>query len=313
MEDYFIMQNDDEYNEISLLDLFSAFKKWWLVIIVSGPVFGVIAYVILTFVVNTYISQVFLTPSSATDQVGSGGESGISAMSALAGINLSGNKDGKVYIAIEIIKSRKFAIEFVQRHNLKIELFALGGWDGQNNVIDPNIYDIEQKKWVRKVKPPMTPEPQDWEIYEAFTEILSIREDDNGFFIISLEGRSPVMTKTWLEWIVEDINAIMRNRDQVELEKTIVFLEDKIRTLDLQELKHVFSQLLEEQTRKLMMTESREDYVLEIIDPAFQPAMPAKPKRLLIIFFTMVLSSLTIGIILIFVEVSKRRNSVIRD
>ncbi|MDA7568189.1 Wzz/FepE/Etk N-terminal domain-containing protein [Emcibacteraceae bacterium] len=303
-----MLENHQEH-EINLLDLIRIIKKRWLWITIVSPIVGVLTFFILTFIPNTYVSTVMLTKSDSSEQTGSSNKSGLSAVGAIAGFDLGGAKDSNVYVAIEIIKSRKFAIDFVKKHNLEIELFAIKGWDGENYIVDNSIYDTSQKKWVRDVKPPLTAIPQDWEIYDAFSELLSIVEDENGFIIITIENLTPVIVKQWLEWIVEDINSIMKVREQNELERSINFLQTKLATVELQEIRQIFSSLLEEQTRKLMMTESRLDFVLEILDPPYEPAVPSKPKRLLIILPAIILSAILTGIIVIIYELNRNISS----
>jgi len=44
----------------------------------------------------------------------------------------------------------------------------------------------------------------------------------------------------------------------------------------------IFYQLIEEQTKTIMLANVRKDYVLEVIDPAVAPEKEAKPKRAMI-------------------------------
>lgn len=277
-----------DQDEINLIELVLILKKYWYVVLSSGPIVGILTYIILMFVPNIYVSEILLSPRTMEEESKLSG--GLSAISSFAGVKLGGSGDAKVPVALEIIKSRRFQVDFVQRRGLMVELFALKSWDGQNNVYDDEIYDIANEKWVRDVKLPRTPKPQDWEIFEIFSEQLIVKEDDKGFIKVSFESRSPVLSKQWLTWMIEDINEYMRQREQKELKISMNFLTKSLQDVSLQNIRQVFFQLIAEQTKKLMMTESQKDFVFEVLDPAFQPVKAAKPKKLLILAAMMMLA-----------------------
>jgi uncharacterized protein involved in exopolysaccharide biosynthesis len=51
----------------------------------------------------------------------------------------------------------------------------------------------------------------------------------------------------------------------------------------------IFYQLIEEQTKTIMLANVRQDYVLEVIDPAIVPEEEAQPRRALICVLTTLL------------------------
>ena len=62
----------------------------------------------------------------------------------------------------------------------------------------------------------------------------------------------------------------------------------------------VFYQLIEEQTKSMMLTKVKAEYVLKTIDPAQVPDEKAKPKRALIVVLgTMLGGMLSVLIVLI--------------
>ncbi|PCJ35829.1 MAG: hypothetical protein COA93_02435 [Alphaproteobacteria bacterium] len=277
-----------DQDEINLIELVLILKKYWILVISSGPIVGIITFVILMYIPNIYVSEILLSPRAMEE--GNKLSGGLSAIGSLAGVKLGGSGDVKVPVALEIIKSRRFQVDFVHRRDLIVDLFALKSWDGQNNIYDDEIYDIANGKWVRDVKFPRTPEPQDWEIFETFSQLIIVKEDDKGFIKVLLESRSPVLSKKWLTWIIEDVNEYMRQREQKELKISMNFLTKSLEDVALQNIRQIFFQLIAEQTKKLMMTESHKDFVFEILDPAFQPVSAAKPKKLLILVAMMMLA-----------------------
>ena len=89
------------------------------------------------------------------DQEGAGGLSALAAqyggLASLAGINIGSGAADKTAIGLEILKSRKFISEFIERHDVLVPLMAARGWDSEtyNLKIDPDDYDAASETWVR--------------------------------------------------------------------------------------------------------------------------------------------------------------------
>ena len=73
----------------------------------------------------------------------------------------------------------------------------------------------------------------------------------------------------------------MRALDIQEAERSIAFLNMQREKTNLVALDEVFAQLIEEQTKTIMLANSRPEYLFEIIDPAIAPEMRFSPNRAL--------------------------------
>ena len=75
------------------------------------------------------------------------------------------------------------------------------------------------------------------------------------------------MAKQWSELIVNEINNFYRQKDKLESERAVSYLNQQIWTTGLSEIKQVLEQLLQEETKKLTLIEANQFYVFDYIDP----------------------------------------------
>ena len=282
--------NAPQNDEIDLREL--ALAIWqgkWLIICITG-IFSVASVYYALSVPNEYKSTVLLAPASS-----SGGSalsklaSQYGGLASLAGINLGGGSGGddKVAIAIEIIKTWGFLEQFIEKNSLQVPLFAAIGWDRSRNelIINPELYDESANKWVREFNSAkgQKAEPSSWELYKALSERISIEQDKaSGLINLTVEYYSPELAKEWVVSLVKTINANLKNRDRDEATKSIQYLQEKIQETHVSDMQSVFYQLIEEQTKTLMLADVSEEYVFKTISPARIAEEKSKPKRALI-------------------------------
>jgi len=278
-------------------------SKWVIGgITIAATVTAVIVVLVLP---NIYRAEALLAPNQ---EQGAGGLSALTAqyggLASLAGINLEGGFSDKTDVGLEILKSRKFISNFIQRHEILVPLMAAKGWDFDTGElkIDSGIYDVSAKKWVRKVRPPRKTIPSLQEAYKEFSEeIFSVTQDKiTGFVTLSVEHYSPAIAKQWVDWLVQDINATVMRQEVDEAEQAIEYLNQQIMVTSLAELQNVFFRLIEEQTKTVMLANISKEYLLKTLDPAVAPEKKAKPMRVLIVLLSAILSGfLTLLVVLI--------------
>jgi LPS O-antigen subunit length determinant protein (WzzB/FepE family) len=126
---------------------------------------------------------------------------------------------------------------------------------------------------------------------------------------IDIEFYSPEIAKQWLIWLVSDVNNFMREQDEQEAQASIEYLTKQLGNTEVSAMETVFYQLIEEQTKNMMLTKVSAEYVLKTIDPAQVPDTKAKPKRALIVVLgTMLGGILSILIVLIRHFTSSRKS-----
>ena len=287
-------QNSDD--EIDLGELWGAIWSGKWIIIAVTAIFAVASVFYALSLPNIYKSQVLLAPASSENSGGLGAISGqLGGLASLAGINLGSSKTDKTGLAIEILKSREFARNFIQNRNILPDVMAAEGWDSSLNTVmyNPEIYDAQTNKWLREVKPPRQSKPSFQEAYIVFSALSNVTQDDtSGMISISVEHYSPYVAKQWVDWLVEDINAEMKARDKQEAERSIAYLQVKIAETNIVEQKTLLYQLIEEQAKTLMFAEVRDEYVFKTIDPALVPELKFKPKRALIVILGLMLGGI---------------------
>lgn len=288
-------------DEIDLRELFAVlWRGKWVVIAVSF-VFAVAGVAYALYLPNVYQSSVLLTPAQDESKV-SGISGQLGSLASLAGISLGGGGSNQIVIAKQVLQSRAFLASFIRRHNIAIPLIAATGWNEEsgNWVYDREIYNPDTGEWGSENGESL--EPTDWDLVEAFKEDhLRVSEDpETGMVTVSVKSYSPFAAQQWAEWLVRDVNEHMRKEDVIEAEARIAYLEEKLRETNIAGMQQVFYQLIESETRTVMLANAQKEYVFKTVDPAVVPEEKNEPKRAVIC----VLATLTggiLGILVVFV------------
>lgn len=288
-----IMTNDVQQRsgQIDLRELFAViWNGKWIVSLITS-VFTVAAVVYALSLPDVYKSEALLAPVSEEAGLKVPGQLG--GLAALAGVNLAGLGGGdKTELALEIIKSRDFLGRFIEMHNLYIPIMAAEGWNRAEDtlLIDEDIYDIKRKEWVREVKAPFQPKPSVLETHEEFLKLVSVSKDKiSGMVKVSVEYYSPYMAKLWVDELIKAINAEMRQRDLIEAQRSIDYLNNQIELTTISDVRAMLFSLIEEQTKTVMLANVRDEYVFKTVDPAVVAEKKAKPARALIVVLAFLL------------------------
>ena len=275
-------------DEIDLLELWNVlWKGKWLIIAITF-VFAVGSVAYALWLPDLYRTEVLLSPAAeeGSTGVGLGGLGQLGGLAGLAGINLGGGSAGvsPKDKALAIMQSRFFIKDFFNRHELIVPFMGTKPGEASGTVeIDPELFDAANQQWVREVEPPKTAAPSDEEVYEAFSELLQVAEDElTGLITLSLEWYDPNQIKDWIGWLVEDVNNYMREDDLTESQDAIAYLTEQLQKTSLVEMRNVFFNLIEDQTQNVMLADVREEYAFEILDPAAVPEKKSAPGRALI-------------------------------
>ena len=304
-KEFYQQQHLIEDDEIDLAELWHAIWSGKLLIIIISALFAISSVLYAINQPNIYKATTLLSPTS--DQGGAGGLAKMAGqfggLASLAGINLGGGGTDKTGLALEVLKSRVFLEKFINKHQLLVPLMAAKNWDANTNtlIINDEVYNVRTKKWVREVKAPKKSEPSAWEAYKAFMKILSVSANkETGMFTLAIEHYSPEIATQWLLWLVNDINVTIRELDKAEAQRSIDYLTTKLHETQLADMQTVFYQLIEQQTKTIMLAEVSLEYVLKTIDPANAPEEKDKPKRALIVVLgSMIGGVLSVLIVLI--------------
>jgi uncharacterized protein involved in exopolysaccharide biosynthesis len=281
------MQNNIADDEIDLRELFTAIWQGKWIIIAITTLFAVASVFYAINQPNIYKSEALLAPAEQDQQGGLGALAGqFGGLASLAGVNLgSGGGVDKTQMALEVLKSRQFTSEFIKKHNILPDLMAVESWNRETNQIiyNKDVYNKAENKWIREVELPFKPEPSMQEAYKKFSQIVSANKDkETGMVTIAIEHVSPFVAQQWVIWLIQDINATMKQRDVLEASKSTSFLTQQLEQTKIADIRAVLYKLVEEQAKTIMFANVRDEYVFTTIDPAIVPEQKSGPKRALI-------------------------------
>jgi len=153
-------------DEIDLRELFSVLwdGKWWIAGLTS--IAAVIAVVYALSLTNINRSEALFAPASSDG----GGLGGLAAQYGGLGISLPGGGGGdKTGLGLEVMKSRAFIQQFIERRNILVSLMAAETWNASSGelVIDERIYSVGTNTWVRDVNPSKKAKPSAQKSYKG--------------------------------------------------------------------------------------------------------------------------------------------------
>lgn len=304
------MSNLIKGNDINLKELLLIlWKGKWIFFLITLS-FSTASVFISLSLPNIYQSNVVLYPQK--DETGGGisalgGQLG--GLASLAGVNLKGSD--KTDLAIEILKSRKFIDEFINEHDLAVPILAAKEWSKDNNtlIFDPEIYDVENKKWLKTFSDVQSDNPSTQALYKAFRELLSVTKlKEAGLVSISFEHVSPHFAKEIVDKLVISINTVMKKEVINNSDKSINFLSEQLNKTDVNNIQSVLYELIEEQAKNRMFAEVRDEYIFKTIDPAIVPEKKSSPNRALICIIGTFLGAFLAFIIVVVSHFVKNEN-----
>jgi uncharacterized protein involved in exopolysaccharide biosynthesis len=285
----------EDTDVISFSSLFKLFWRWkWLLVSITA-IGGILSILYAKNQVDVYRASIItVTPSEKS----AGGMSALSGqlggIAGLAGISLGGSDKSLKQIK-DLVMSRSFLQEFIERHQLMPNLIAVVDWDKTNNqlVYDPEIYNINTKSWVRSPPPGKSVIPTSWETYPILLTKINLQEQvKKDMFQLSVDHYSPHLAKKWVELLLSDINSFYRQRSQRETQQSIAYLQMALEKTEFANVKSTIYELLEEQIKSDMLSEVRQEFALETLSGAVLPEDKNHPKRSLIVISGSVIAGL---------------------
>ena len=285
-ETYTNKSSNDFDDEIDLRELFYVLLEGkWIIFSVTSFI-SIIVLVYSLLLPNIYEAKALLAPVNPSSGI-TGALGGYSGLAGIAGINLpAGGDEGNSAKAIEKIRSLSFFENNILPNIHLPDLMAVKSWNSKKNILnfDGSIYDTSSNTWVRDYSYPQQQIPSPQESFEVYTTShLSLSEDKkSGFVSLSIKHQSPFVAKQWVELIVNEVNNFYRQKDKIESEKAVSYLNQQILLTSLSEIKEALAELMQEETKKLTLIEANQYYVFDYIDPPAVMEKKSEPKRALI-------------------------------
>jgi uncharacterized protein involved in exopolysaccharide biosynthesis len=274
--------NDKQRGAIVLIeDLYraiNAFKLYFCIPLILSTLLALIYALIAT---PTYRAEV--TMNSAQEEGDSLGRlaGGYSQLANLAGFSLPQSSEDKTQTALAILKSRIFIEAFVKQRGIRPILFE-------------SQWNQEKLTWFDDQ------EPSPWQTYQIIMgNIIQVVIDRRTQLIsFTVDWSDPELAAEWANSMIADLNSHVRNQTIEETQKSIYFLEQQLEITSQIGAQNVIYNLIEEQTKKIMLANVRTEYAFKIIDPAVVPEMKYKPSRTRIVIIGFVIG-MTLGFILV--------------
>ncbi len=296
--------------EIDLRELFATLwsGKWLIIVVTLMFALGGVAYAL--YKPNIYQASVLLAPANEEGSV-SGISGQLGGLASLAGISLGSGGSSQTLIAKEVLQSRAFLTQFIKRHSLEVPLLATSGWNEASGswIYNRDVFNPETDQWLVDENG-KSQRPTSWDLVKVFKENhLSVSENkDNGMITLSVKSQSPPAAQQWAEWLVADINEHMRLEDVADAEARIEYLETKLDETNIAGMQQVFYQLIESETRTVMLANAQREYVFRTVDPAVVPQEKIEPKRALLVIVALMMGGM-LGVFIVFVRAFLQRKS----
>ncbi|SDH33977.1 LPS O-antigen chain length determinant protein, WzzB/FepE family [Vibrio xiamenensis] len=301
-----LYKNDDE---IDLKELFYALWTGKLTIIVCTLIATCLGVAIALSKPNTYQATATLVAAQGEQAGGLAAmASQFGGLASLAGVSLSNGSTDTKTLDLAVLKSRKFINAFIEKHDLLVSLVATKKWDKESNqlIYNDDLYDKQTNRWLND-KDGKSLKPTEWEAYKAFSKILSVSEaKDTGLVTVSVTHFSPYIAQQWVEWLVKDLNEKVKADALDESRTNISYLNKQLEKTNIVDMQSVFYQLIEDQTKSLMLAEVREEYAFKTVDPAVVPEEKAGPKRALICVLSLLLGGM-LGVAIVLIRFAFRK------
>lgn len=288
--------SEDFEDEIDFVELFKVlWDGKWIIIFLTTFV-SIVGVIYSLSLPNIYTSKALLVPVNPSSSI-PGALRGYAGLAGLAGISTpTGGDEGNSAKALEKITSLSFFENNILPNIFLPDLMAVKSWDSKTNRLtyNENIYISESKTWVQM--------PSAQKSFRSFSSHLSFNEDTkSGFISLSIKHQSPFIAKEWAELVIDEVNAFYRQKDKLESEKAVSYLNQQISITSLSEIKQVLAQLLQEETQKLTLIEANEAFVFDYIDPPAVMEYKSEPVRSFISIISAILGGL-LSIILVFIR-----------
>jgi len=124
-----------------------------------------------------------------------------------------------------------------------------------------------------------------WFAVKRFQEtVVKIHEEElKGLTTISIDWFDPATAAKWANGFVALANELMRVRAIEEASRNVAYLNKQIAETREVEIQRSLSNLIESETKTLMLANGRQDYAFRVVDPAVPPEIRHSPRRALLV------------------------------
>lgn len=218
-----------------------------------------------------YRAEVVLSPSGDDSMRPNLGALG--GLASLAGINIgSGDKSIE---AIAILKSKGFAREFIQSHNLT---------DAMLSARNQSWFTGARSRDIRLA-------------VETFDQTVRRVSEDRktGLVTLSIQWSDGVQAAKWANELVRLLNVRMRSRALDETGRNVKYLQHEMASTPVVSLQQATGRLLEAEMQKYLVANGDDEFAFKVIDAAVPPRRPSWPRPALLTALAMLVGVMCSG------------------
>ena len=228
-------------------------------ILVTATIFGFFGYFFSINQPAIYRAEAFVSPVESSELSSMANLSG--QFSGLANlIGFSNESGSSTQLNVAIMQSNSFLEKFILEKNLLPKIY-------------PDQWNENEKKWQTDIQPDLRTAA------EKLQSSLSI-ELNIPMRIIAVEWTKPDVAAEIANDIVKFLNKHIRDQKIEEANKSILFLQQELKKTSLVSNENMLYTLIEEQTKNVVLANSREEYAFKFIDPAYPPKDKIKPLNI---------------------------------
>jgi uncharacterized protein involved in exopolysaccharide biosynthesis len=216
---------------------------------------GLLAVYLALTATEIFRAEAVVTEVHESGLSGSGGgiAGQLGGLASLAGVQLGG-AGGADANAQGVLASRHLIEELIKTHNLVPLLTANSG-----------------KRATL------------WFAVKRFQDsVINIHNDQlKGLTTVTIDWPDPVTAAKWANDFVALANDLIRTQAREDAARNVAYLDKQIADTNQVEIQRSLSDLIESETKKLMLANGRRDYAFRAVDPAVPPEVRHSPRRTL--------------------------------
>jgi uncharacterized protein involved in exopolysaccharide biosynthesis len=261
----------EEFDLAALFDLLRRYRR----LVAYCALGGALVFGIMVFTAKpVFRAEVVVTEAH---QSGMSGMSGLAAqlggLASLAGVNLPQGALGGKQEYGAVLESHHMAEEFIRRNGLL-----------------PLLQHVA------------SPDSSLWLAVDDFKKgVLTIRKDlRKGTTTVTVDWTDPAIAARWANDYVALANELIRKRAMEDSTRNIAYLNEQLAKTNDVELRKGIYNLIENETKTLMLANGRSEFAFEVVDPAVTPERKIGPHRLVMTVVGLTLG-LALGAVLAFI------------